>query len=185
MTPHGTVSRYKHQKCRCDLCRAAVSAHGKALRVYVPRRDPVHGTTHCYNFYHCRCEECVQASRNWLQSYRASRPGADAARQRARYAANPEKTAERRRTPKGQILNRKVTSPRRARKRAVFVEEVDPSVIFERDLGVCQICDSWVLASEKWHVDHRVPLSKGGEHSYANCQLSHGACNQSKGSKLL
>lgn len=27
MTPHGTVSRYWHQKCRCTPCREAANAH--------------------------------------------------------------------------------------------------------------------------------------------------------------
>ena len=29
-------------------------------------------------------------------------------------------------------------------------------------------------------IDHIVPLSKGGEHSYANCALAHTGCNSAK-----
>ncbi len=70
---------------------------------------------------------------------------------------------------------------RRARKHAAFVEVVDPAVVFARGNGICGICREPVDPAEPWHVDHIRPLSKGGEHSYANTQLAHAACNLSKG----
>jgi 5-methylcytosine-specific restriction endonuclease McrA len=36
-----------------------------------------------------------------------------------------------------------------------------------------------------WHLDHVVPLSRGGEHSYANVQVAHPFCNLSKGPRLI
>ena len=73
---------------------------------------------------------------------------------------------------------------RRARKRMVSAEYVDPSVVFRRDGGVCQICRLAISAEEKWHIDHVVPLAKGGEHSYQNVQLAHARCNLAKGAKI-
>jgi 5-methylcytosine-specific restriction endonuclease McrA len=35
---------------------------------------------------------------------------------------------------------------------------------------------------EAFHVDHKVPLARGGEHSYENVQPAHPFCNGSKGS---
>jgi 5-methylcytosine-specific restriction endonuclease McrA len=32
-----------------------------------------------------------------------------------------------------------------------------------------------------WHLDHVVPLAAGGDHSYANTQVSYSACNLAKG----
>ena len=69
---------------------------------------------------------------------------------------------------------------RRARKLGAFVEDVDHAVVFERDAGVCGICNLPV-GLDAWHLDHIKPLSKGGEHSYANTQVSHPTCNQRKG----
>lgn len=74
---------------------------------------------------------------------------------------------------------------RRAKKAAVFVERVDAATVFERDRGVCGICHLSVDRDGQWHVDHIVPISKGGAHSYANVQLAHGRCNCSKGNKLV
>lgn len=79
---------------------------------------------------------------------------------------------------------RKYSAARRAKKRDQFVEDVLPSVVFERDGGICQLCNSPV-DPDSFHVDHIYPLSKGGEHSYANTQLAHPSCNMSKNAKIL
>lgn len=89
--------------------------------------------------------------------------------------SNPERAAE---------LARKGVLTRRARIRGAYVETVDPMKVYSRDCGVCGICSRPVEMEESWHVDHVIPLSRGGEHSYANVQLAHATCNKSKGSRL-
>ena len=71
---------------------------------------------------------------------------------------------------------------RRARERAAFVEQVDRAVIYERDGGVCGICSKRV-SREDASVDHIVPLSKGGKHSYLNTRLAHIKCNVQRGNR--
>lgn len=73
---------------------------------------------------------------------------------------------------------------RRALKRDAFVEEVDRNVLYERDEGHCGICYKPV-DPDNFHVDHAIPLTKGGEHSYANCQVAHPACNRRKKNNLV
>ena len=80
-------------------------------------------------------------------------------------------------------MGRKYASDYRARKRNAFVESVDHLTVFERDGGICQICHE-PIGKEKWHVDHVAPLVAGGEHSYANVQLSHASCNLRKWAKV-
>jgi 5-methylcytosine-specific restriction endonuclease McrA len=76
---------------------------------------------------------------------------------------------------------------RRARERAAFVEDVDPRVVYYRDGGTCWLC--WLQVPRvvgdplSPSLDHVVPLSKGGEHSYANVRLAHSICNARKGAK--
>lgn len=91
---------------------------------------------------------------------------------RARYAAT---TATRE-------AAKDAAAARRARKRSVFVERVFRSVVWQRDEGVCGICG---LAADPvdWHLDHVIALARGGEHSYANTQVSHPFCNLSKGAQ--
>jgi 5-methylcytosine-specific restriction endonuclease McrA len=75
---------------------------------------------------------------------------------------------------------------RRARKLNAFVEAVDRQQVFLNDNGICQ----WQYCQEaspfvdpaNWHLDHIVALANGGEHSYANTQVTHPTCNRRKGS---
>lgn len=73
---------------------------------------------------------------------------------------------------------------RRTRLLGQFVEDVQRGEVFRRDKGICGICRKRVDPAD-WHLDHIVPISQGGEHSYANVQVSHPYCNESKGAKLI
>ena len=90
-------------------------------------------------------------------------------------AKNPAKVKE---------INRAVKGIRRARKRGAFVEPVYRAVVFQNYAGLCGICHQPIDPVEQWHLDHIIPLSKGGAHSYANTQPSHADCNVKKGATL-
>lgn len=70
--PHGTASRYRSRKCRCDECREAQKI---ALRIYRTgdptrgARTAQHGTRYLYT-RGCRCEPCIEAARAWAREYR-------------------------------------------------------------------------------------------------------------------
>lgn len=89
------------------------------------------------------------------------------------HQANPERVRE---------LSRKSENKRRARKKALPYEDVDPQVVFERDDGICGICGKPVDPGA-WHLDHVIPLAQGGPHTYANVQTAHPFCNLSKGGR--
>ena len=78
---------------------------------------------------------------------------------------------------------------RRARMKNQFVEDVDANVVYERDGWICQLCLHPVskIADKRIvdvaSLDHIIPLSKGGEHSYKNTQLAHLSCNVRKGNR--
>ena len=58
------------------------------------------------------------------------------------------------------------------------------AVIYERDGGICMKCGRKVRRKE-FHVDHIVPISRGGsEWDLANLELSCPECNLKKGVKL-
>lgn len=71
---------------------------------------------------------------------------------------------------------------RRAREKNAYVEDVSPAFVWERDGGICHICDQPADPAD-WHLDHVVPLARGGEHSYANTAVSHPKCNLKKGAR--
>jgi 5-methylcytosine-specific restriction endonuclease McrA len=79
----------------------------------------------------------------------------------------------------------------RAKLRGAKVEVVDPIKVFERDGWRCQICWRKTPRERRGSIkpnapelDHIVPLSVGGEHSYRNTQCSCRDCNSSKGNKV-
>ena len=73
---------------------------------------------------------------------------------------------------------------------ATTIERVDRETVFETDGWVCGICGKPVDKSLSWPdamsvaMDHVIPLSRGGSHSYENVQCSHVSCNSRKGAKL-
>ena len=79
----------------------------------------------------------------------------------------------------------------RARLREVQVERVDPIKVFNRDGWRCQICGTKTQKAKRGKVhpkapelDHIVPLSVGGEHSYRNTQCACRECNSKKGNAV-
>lgn len=80
---------------------------------------------------------------------------------------------------------------RRATIKDATVERVEREKVFDRDGWVCHICGGDIDRAAEWpssecvSLDHVVPLSRGGEHSYANCKTAHWGCNSSKSNKLL
>lgn len=68
--------------------------------------------------------------------------------------------------------------------------------LYERDRGVCYLCgevcdwddkeerDGTIICGNRYpSIDHVVPLSRGGEHSWQNVRLAHRICNTRKGAK--
>jgi hypothetical protein len=74
----------------------------------------------------------------------------------------------------------------RAAHAGVAFEPVYRWRVCERDNWTCQLCKlpvSWFLSwPHDWCavLDHRMPLTLGGDHSYANVQLAHNTCNSWK-----
>lgn len=125
-------------------------------------------------------------------------------KQREAYAANPDKVLAsvrdyRTRNPNAAYeatkrwsekhpeqhreLQRRAQQRRRARRRDAFVEAIDELVILERADGMCGICGGDVDPFD-FHVDHIVPLARGGQHSYENVQPAHPSCNWRKQHRL-
>lgn len=83
------------------------------------------------------------------------------------------------------------------------LDNINLKELYNRDNGVCWICgklcdynDKEYRVSEKGHrylatgpnypsVDHVIPLSKGGAHTWNNVKLAHKRCNSKKCDKIL
>ena len=95
-----------------------------------------------------------------------------------------------------QEVKKEAARTNKARRRAIIkgstVETVRPYKVFNRDKWICQACACDTPEKLRGthddnapELDHIVPLSNGGEHSYSNTQCLCRLCNQLKGSKSM
>lgn len=133
------------------------------------------------------CRVCMSAKhRKWNQANRQQRTE----RAREFRASRPDYQRQnvarwRERNYEHHLAQARIyAAARRARLRDQFVEHVDAFAVYDRDGGICGICGDAVERSD-FHVDHVIPLVRGGEHSYANVQVAHPSCNSRKRDKIL
>lgn len=69
-------------------------------------------------------------------------------------------------------------------KGASIVEKFTKQQVWEEDEGMCGICGD-PADKNNWHLDHIIPLSRGGQHTRENVQVSHPFCNLSKKDLLM
>lgn len=73
--------------------------------------------------------------------------------------------------------SRELHAAYKARKKgAPRSEPVSRAYVIARDGSRCHICGRKVR-SDELHLDHLVPLSKGGDHTSENLRVAHAACN--------
>lgn len=115
-------------------------------------------------------EKNRERERERARLYRKQNPQCVKETARRYNLAHPEKAIDR-------------CSKRRARQTLATVESVQRVVVYERDGGKCHLCGKRVNRKH-WHLDHIVPLSQGGCHSYQNVAVACPACNQRKYNKM-
>lgn len=94
--------------------------------------------------------------------------------------------------PKARRLSRREYAIKlRCESWGVRYTRVSRAAVFRRSAWVCQLCQEPVDRLRKFpdpgsaSLDHVVPLSRGGHHVLANCQLAHLGCNSSKGAREM
>lgn len=81
------------------------------------------------------------------------------------------------------IYMRSARSRRKALKRNSISIPYTTETIFIRDKGICQECGKQ-LDESYWHLDHYIPLSKGGSDTPDNVRVTCPHCNLSKKDKI-
>lgn len=123
-------------------------------------------------YYADNPEKIAELGRRW----RAANPGRHAELYREWVKANPERIRA--------IWTAKGVR-RRKRARATTVEIVHYEKILAEFGMRCHICGGDIASRADLHMDHVVPLARGGTHTYGNIRPSHVECNLRKGSKLM
>ena len=78
---------------------------------------------------------------------------------------------------------------RRAAQRRADAEDVDRDLVGERDGWRCGICRRKVDQRRQYphplspSLDHVIPLSQGGRHTYANTRITHLRCNLARSNR--
>lgn len=79
---------------------------------------------------------------------------------------------------------------KRAIKHGAPYESVSPEKVFARDGWKCQICGKATPVERRGtrysnapELDHRIPISLGGPHTYLNCQCACRECNTTKSNR--
>lgn len=76
----------------------------------------------------------------------------------------------------------------RAKRKGVHVEPINRMYVYKRDAFMCYVCGIKVVLSKTYRpdqatLDHVIPLSKGGPHTYANLKTCCHSCNAAKSDK--
>ena len=98
--------------------------------------------------------------------------------------AEERKKARERRKANPDVTRRAGRKRRALKAGALVAESVSLDHVFERDHGICTLCFKRVCRKDA-SVDHVIPLSKGGNHTYQNCVLAHKRCNARKRNRSI
>ncbi len=123
----------------------------------------------------------------WTKRYKQQKSKESAAAILRWRKAHPEKvkayaSAWNKRNPQAVLLNAAV---RRFRMRAAYVQEVTLehlALLLEAQEGRCRYCHT-PLGADK-HLDHRIPLARGGTHQPSNVCFACPQCNHRKNAKI-
>ena len=69
-------------------------------------------------------------------------------------------------------------------------DDIDPVVLFERDEWTCHLCHAKIEPHRRCPdpmaatMDHLIPLSLGGRHTWDNVKAAHALCNFRKGAAV-
>ena len=116
-------------------------------------------------------------NREYYQKNKQRRKEYDAKQKPSYYEQNKEEIRKKQNQYQRDNADAMVAYRLARRKGVKVVEVVERHVVFERDNGTCYLCNEEVDPNN-FHLDHVVPITGGGEHSYANVRLTHPECNQ-------
>ena len=94
-------------------------------------------------------------------------------RQRERYASDPEYRAKAKAVASARSMSR--TQRNRLRRSLYFAQR-----------GICALCRQRMPNEDmsQLHIDHVIPVARGGADDVSNLQLTHAACNMTKGATM-
>jgi len=191
----------------CDMTPEMIAEKRAQIKAWRERRvkpkEPTQKVWHCrvcgkeLDSYGAYCgDECrkVKMRRDNYETNRAKKVLKDRPCKECGNLFTPEYGNKRRVFCSDECLHkqgrRKRRQKERARLRSVKVDNVNAIEVFMRDGWRCQLCKRKLKSEDKGtykdvapELDHIIPLSMGGEHSYRNTQCVCRRCNIDKGNE--
>lgn len=132
--------------------------------------------------------QCAGCDTQHIKRYPFSRHCSESCRTQHR-----EKTREAYRASEAyRKTSRAAKSRRRARMRTTQAESIDPFDVFDRDKWRCHLCGVKTVKALRGtaeplapELEHIIPLSKGGTHTWGNVACSCRKCNHAKGDEII
>lgn len=163
---------------RCKACQRAASARFRVERPEVVRRGKA---AERERYRRLNADGVVRVVEKWCPQCGRVLPAGSFHRMAQQADGLASKCRECRARWVGEHLSLFVdySHRRRARERGVEWEPIDRGVLYEREGGRCHICGRRV-AVDVFEVEHLVPLSRGGSHTWSNVGIAHPRCNRVK-----
>lgn len=140
-------------------------------------------TRHWFEINH---EHKKATDREYMEAHREEKRAYDKARNAANPEANRAKVRQwREDKPEHYKRNIRVSASRRKARELNAVgsfTQADIALQIKSQKGLCWWCGEPI--GEDYHVDHRIPLAKGGTNNPNNLCIACPDCNRSKGAKL-
>jgi 5-methylcytosine-specific restriction endonuclease McrA len=202
---HGSPTRYLSNKgCRCVACLAAVTDHhrrydaehrGERIGRMAAWRaaNPDKTTAYSAAYYAEHREERLAYNAAYHETHReeiaAGKRAWEAAHQQERRARRDERLGDhaeaskrwRERNPEQRGVDRRNRRAREARASGVH-SATDVKTQYVRQEGRCYWCDE--ETGRHYHVDHVIPLARGGSNGPENIVIACPSCNLRKSAKL-
>jgi hypothetical protein len=152
-------------------CRPHTSVRRRESSRRLYRENPEKSAVRRKAYYAEHAERLKEMNRQWY----ADNPGYSAEKHRRWRKQNPERS---------QSIDAKKRAARNKQIAETQVELIDYREIIAEYGMWCHICDTAIESRDDLHIDHVIPLSRGGSHTKDNLKPSHALCNLKKGAKV-
>lgn len=157
----------------CQPCKkGSMRAYKEQLCTAIKQARKRRAETAASIYLEARCTQCHRTT--WLDGVAVSRRQRTCGATRCQNIARWKTTVYRDGIAHKNYIRRSAVTGGDAIKR---------SMVWDRDQGRCHICKEQADPND-WHLDHVVPLARGGQHTWDNVAVSHAYCNLSKGARL-
>jgi 5-methylcytosine-specific restriction endonuclease McrA len=173
----GTRSGYnRHRRNNEQPCRDCTTANTQSSKDF-QKKNPEAAKKHRQVTYNNNKESILESHRSYYRNNKEK----ILKRHKRYYVSNID-------------LYRRAKSRRRAKERNNGYEKYTLAQVLELYGTVCHICLEQIdmdaprsIGAKGWenglHLDHVIPISKGGSDTLSNIRPSHGICNMTKSSK--